>query len=201
MLKFGRFRCSPGFVLVVLAFALLDREGLWSWCLLACAVHELGHYAAVKLTGGHLEAFELTAVGGRFSLRNGARQSYLHEFLVLLAGPGANFAAAGLALAVSGGQALLCAGFQVAIGLFNLLPIYPLDGGRLFELGLEYWFPAFDAEGFSRMSSLVLCLLLLGLGGLVFTRSGGNFTLALVAAWLLADLLRWKKVAKPGGSR
>lgn len=157
--------------------------------LLACALHELGHWLAIRLLGGRIAWLRLTAVGAEMALDGTRPLSYGRECAAALAGPAASLITA--QLAARGGLYLL-AGLSLGQGLFNLLPILPLDGGR--ALGLLLSLTGADAERAMGVLSAVLSGLLLG-GGLILLRVFGNPTLLVTAAWLTAGQI------KPGRGR
>ncbi|MSP90373.1 MAG: hypothetical protein EXR79_00980 [Myxococcales bacterium] len=103
--------------------------------------HELGHGTVSKLLGLEPEVV-LTGFGG--FCRHQPAQRPLHEFLIVAAGPAMNFVLA-IGFAIAGTQAdglvaLVCnVGMQINViwGLYNLLPIMPLDGGMLLRTGLR----------------------------------------------------------------
>ena len=68
MLRWGRIEASGGFLLLTATLYYLDGDGVVAWALLACALHELGHYAAVRLLGGRVEFLRLTCVGAEMRL-------------------------------------------------------------------------------------------------------------------------------------
>ena len=115
-------------------FWLDEGTGLLPWGLLACALHELGHLSAAAALGGRMEGLSLTAVGAELRIGYNAPLTYLQDSLVALAGPAANLLAGGMLL-ISGSQ--LAAALTLAVGGFNLLPILPLDGGRVVSLPLS----------------------------------------------------------------
>lgn len=173
---------TPGFVVLLALLCYLDEGlGLLGWGLLACALHELGHIAAIRLLGGRVERLRLTAVGAELA-QDGARPlSYGKEALAVLAGPAASLLTAWLAMRAS---FFLLAGLSLGQGLFNLLPVLPLDGGRAACLLLS----SRGGEGTQRglcCLSAALSGLLLG-GGLILLRVFGNPTLLVTAAWLTA---------------
>ena len=93
---------------------------------LACGLHELGHIAAIYLTGGCVRSLDLSAFGVIMTAR------YTSSAAVLLSGPLVNLVLA---------AAMYCFGasdtftwMQLAAGVFNLLPFSGLDGGSLAEL-------------------------------------------------------------------
>lgn len=119
-----RLRVTPGFWLLLAAVWLLDPVILLP-ALLAAACHELGHCAALRATGVRVSSLRLSALGAE--LAPSQALPYALELPVALAGPCVSLLCA--VLAARWGR-FLFAGLSLALGLFNLLPILPLDGGR-----------------------------------------------------------------------
>ena len=187
-----RLEASPGFLLLLGALFWLDEGvGLLPWGLLACAVHELGHVAAARCFGGRVERLSLTAVGAELSFSYWAPLTYGRDSLVALAGPGANLLLGGLFF-WQGRH--LPAVLSLGLGVFNLLPILPLDGGRvLYGLLAE----RLDPDWADRLlTAFAGCLVgvLAGVGTIAAVHYA-NVSLLLTALWLLAGVIRH------GGSR
>lgn len=112
--------------------------------LFSALLHELGHAVMARRLGIEVEAITLFLTGGMTKMR-GEAETPGHELKIALAGPAASLAIAlatgGLALA-SGGAVqvlwLVLAGSNAIIAVFNLLPSFPLDGGRILRALL--WF-------------------------------------------------------------
>ena len=115
-------KAEAGFWLVLGLMVLLFPVRILLGLLLAAAVHELGHILAVRLTGGRVLGIRLLARGVRI------------EAASMEPGPGAVCALAGPAagaltiLAWKWFPELALAGLVQTV--FNMIPIYPLDGGR-----------------------------------------------------------------------
>ena len=182
-----QMEASPGFLLLLgVLFWLDEGVGLLPWGLLACAVHELGHVAAARCFGGRVERLSLTVVGAELRIDYYIPLTYVQDSLVALAGPGANLLAGGLFLALNWE---LVAALTLAVGIFNLLPILPLDGGRV-VYGLIA--DRLDPDWAERlMTALSGCLVgvLVGIGA-VAAAHYANVTLLFTALWLLAGVLR-----------
>ncbi len=118
------------------------RMAVWFCVVFASVlVHELGHALAFRRFG-HGASISLHGLGGTATSTGGRRLTHWQDLWVSLAGPGAGFLLGGLVLVLqlltpvgqAGGlgayavRALLWANF--GYGLFNLLPIHPLDGGH-----------------------------------------------------------------------
>ena len=122
----GRITVTPGFLFLMAWCNYADQQGLLLPALAGCALHELGHLAAIWGLGGSVRRLRLTAVGAEIQLER--PMSYPGELAAALAGPAANLAAAWLCCRAEGGA--LFAGLNLALGCFNLLPVGRLDGGR-----------------------------------------------------------------------
>lgn len=172
-----RVTVSPGFWLLLAAVWLLEPD-LLAPTLFAAAVHEAGHVLALWAVGGRVEGFALGALGAR--LRMAAGLSYARELPVALAGPACSLL---LALAAAGTGRFLTAGISLALGLFNLLPILPLDGGRAVAcLGGMFLSPV-GAERLERLAAAVGLGLALGLGAVCLVRGYGP-GLLVMGLWL-----------------
>ena len=113
-----------GGALLFLALTLLILPIQWLGAMfIAALVHELGHIVAVKAFGGKIHGFSCGWEGALILARIDSRWK---EIAAILAGP---CAGAVLILFVRWiPRVAILAAIQT---LFNLLPIYPLDGGRL----------------------------------------------------------------------
>lgn len=108
-------------------------------------IHELGHVVAARWCGWSIEEVKLLPFGGVAETKDGAVSPAWQEIVVAIAGPLQN----GILIVV----ALVCqwTGLwseawsqyfieaNVMIACFNLLPILPLDGGRIAQAVSSRW--------------------------------------------------------------
>ncbi len=182
-----RVEISSGFLLLLGALFWLDEGvGLLPWGLAACIVHELGHVAVATALGGRMERLSLTAVGAELKIGYDIPLTYSRDSLVALAGPLANLLAGVLALAL---RWELAAALTFAVGIFNLLPILPLDGGRIVYGLLANRLDPDWAERLMTALSGCLVGLLVGVGAVAAVQFA-NVTLLLTALWLLVGVMR-----------
>lgn len=128
--------------------------------LFVCVVlHEFGHAIVAKYFGVNVPHITLLPIGGVAQLERMPRKP-MQEFLIAIAGPAVNFALAAVLLPAAllvvsmsigtgsmwalvsalmrtaqsmsvGGLLLTLAGTNLLLGIFNLLPAFPMDGGRI----------------------------------------------------------------------
>ncbi len=157
MIAVGRIpiRINPLFWVTSGAIGLLASGGEWSVAFIWLAVifvsilfHEFGH-ALTALAYGQRVSIELMALGG-LTFRQGPALSPFREFMVVLNGPLAGFLLAGITVILQYMfehthflvDRALDASFAVNLGwtCLNLLPIQPLDGGKLLIIVMEAMF-------------------------------------------------------------
>ena len=182
-----KLEISPGFLLLLGGLFWLDEGvGLLPWGLLACCVHEMGHMVAALACGGRMKYLRLTVVGAELSFSYCTPLSYRQDSLVALAGPAANLLA-GMGLFAVGWH--LPAALGLGIGAFNLLPILPLDGGRVLYSLLADGLDPDWADRLLTASAGCLVGVLAG-GGVITAVHYANVTLLLTALWLLIGVFR-----------
>lgn len=143
-----------GSALVWFAFLILVLPLPWLIAALCAAgFHELCHMLAVSLCGGRLGGLRIT---GRGAALDTAALSRGQELLCALAGP-----VGSLSLALAGSlwpQMAVCALFH---GLYNLLSVYPMDGGRLLRCGAALLLGEARAEAVCLWGARITCAMLL----------------------------------------
>jgi Zn-dependent protease len=194
-------RVHATFLLLVALFALAYSgsgvlgvaAGLaWLVVIFACVViHELAHSLEARRRGGVVHEIVLLPIGGVSKLER-LPESPSDEFAIAIVGPLASIAIAVVAAlgAVAAGQSLLpinlfdgailprIAWFNLLVGGFNLLPAFPLDGGRVFRALLERHRDLETATRQSARVGRVLAVLLIVVGLLL------NFWLALIGLFV-----------------
>ncbi len=172
-----RRRLTLSLAAVLAAICLYYRGGLalLPLLLLPVAVHELSHVLALRLLGRRVTDFRLDAQGFVIGCTGG---SALSDVLIALAGPLGGVVYALLAERAGIDWFSQSAGVSLLLSAFNLLPILPLDGGRVFSVLCA------EHRGLYRAVSGVLLAFLL-FGG-VFLAAWKKSTVPLAAAlWLL----------------
>lgn len=153
---------QPELLLLAGLFFALDRGGQLAPCLLAAALHELGHALAVLLAGGSILRLKLGTSGAAMET---TPLSYRREAMCALAGP-----AVGLGLLLVRHRVPWLSLWGLVQSLYNLLPIYPLDGGRALRALLLQHLPLERGETVSRLCSW--CALALVTAGAAYASIG-----------------------------
>ena len=105
--------------------------------LAALLIHECGHLIMAKIVGARVVEMEITPFGGVIALENEERIAPMRGFLLAAAGPLCSLLGCLLAVhACSAGYlsfftAQRLAQYNLLLALVNLLPVLPLDGGRM----------------------------------------------------------------------
>ncbi|MEE9367439.1 MAG: site-2 protease family protein [Pontiella sp.] len=153
------------------------------------ALHELGHSVVARAKGGYIHEIVLYPFGGAAKISNIPKRP-IDEIMVALAGP-----AVSLVLAIIFHQWELTRFLGYLNGmlfLFNLLPVFPMDGGRVLRAGLTINNGRLVATRKAAQVGKYFCglFVLIGLFGMPFRLLGligplePNFMLAFIGGYI-----------------
>jgi Zn-dependent protease len=166
----------------------------------ACVVlHELGHSFTAMHFGVGVRRILLMPIGGMAEFDAIPRQP-ARELLITLAGPAVNFAIAAVLWVLVGlpadwqmfgfydfastprGVLQLLLHWNLIMGLFNLLPVFPMDGGRILRALLATRLPYLRATYWAATIGKVLAVIAGLIAALVFH----NYLTAFLFAFIYA---------------
>ena len=191
--------------------------GAWSLLLVSLlfvsvVLHELGHSLTARIYGIQTHRILLLPIGGMAQLEEMPRQPW-REFFITLAGPSVNVVIAlaiGIPLAMSENfpqseaewlsifadyslhsLALTMLAYNLIMAVFNLIPVFPMDGGRIFRSLLAMKLPYRRATQIATWVAKPLAI-----GGALWALLGpGHLLLAALFAFIyLAGSMEYRMV-------
>jgi len=187
-------RISPLLALMAAAFFIRGNAYLFLVHTVAVILHELAHAEVSQRLGYKLHRFKLTPYGAALT---GEFEGVKHrdEVLIALAGPAANIALAIPAVAL---WWLIPASYPITeafvaanlfIAAFNILPVFPLDGGRILLSVLSQKMPRQRAYRRIRIIGWIFSGLLIGLF-IASLATRANITFAITGVFILVSTLK-----------
>lgn len=164
-------------------------------------IHEMGHVAAIRGFGWRLKIVRLLPFGGVAEVEELGNVPAWEELIVAIAGPLQHIWMIGLALLMKA-----CGVFDpvwwdyfiqanLMLGLFNLLPILPLDGGKVMQCAVSYLLPYHRTIRVSIMLSLILSLIVVGVAIHEIALGRIQLSIAVVGVFLLvSNWYAWRQV-------
>lgn len=99
--------------------------------------HEMFHYVFAKIYHFDIEKVEILPFGAFLSLRDYGLHHIVEEAIMIMAGLCSHFFLYIIIMSLGGNAFLLQ--INILVFVFNVLPIYPLDGSKLFLLFTSLW--------------------------------------------------------------
>ena len=201
-------RTNPEWPLAVVWGTAILTAVLFFVCIL---LHELGHSVVAQSHGIRVPSIVLFALGGVSQMERESPDAKT-EFWMALAGPAVSFVIGFLCLGVArslGWVGVLAPApsplvamvgylgyINFLLGAFNLIPAYPLDGGRVFRAAA--WWVTHSIERATQIASFVgqvfaFLFILAGLWQFFHGQGFGGLWIAFIG-WFLLDAARSSRV-------
>lgn len=147
-------------------------------CFFFCVLHELGHLTAMFAFGERVRSVRL----GYFGMKIDCGDRILpagRETVVALAGPTVNLVLAAVCRLLGFNEAF---SVNVALAVFNLLPVKMLDGGRILAL--------FLSPGAMRAVGITVGALMSLIGAAVAIYTKNNYIFLIVSLYILIGAIK-----------
>ncbi len=186
-LDFGEtsFIINVSFAIAVTLTLIIDESGVGAIALLCCIIHEAGHIICLLILGEKPKKIELSFYGIKLERYPMSGQNTAGELAVYISGPSANFIFSASVFLLSNTFSSLreAAIISLCVGIFNLIPCKPLDGGNILYAILCRNTKQKNAENICFFVS-VFILVPLVVSGVYFLKINRNITLLAVAAYI-----------------
>jgi stage IV sporulation protein FB len=153
-------------------------------------LHEISHAIIAKFFGVQIKEITFSCVGLELSVERFYKLNYIKKIIILLAGPFINFIFYLIFRFYIKNNLIAC--INILLSLFNLLPIYPLDGGKLFIIALQNKFKL-RANNFIIIFNCASIIFLFILGIYQIIIFYPNISLIIISIFLFANSINLRE--------
>lgn len=191
-----RFRIDLKIFIFLILFYFTKQIEIYAYIMIFALIHELGHLIAGLLMGMKPEKIELMPFGVSISFKIKVEEYNkkikkgnileLKKIIVALAGPITNLIIIFLIdqLNINILKSLTIIYTNLIIMIFNLLPIYPLDGGRILKGFLHINFGKRKSEKYINIISKITLIIITSITSIVILYIH-NISIVLINIYLL----------------
>lgn len=174
-----RFRIDLKIFLFIILFYFTKQIEIYAMVMFFAILHEFGHLIAGLFLGMKPEKMEIMPYGVAISFKltpkdynckiKCGNQLELKKILVALAGPITNVAIILIILQMNMNvfEGLMAIYANLLLVLFNFIPIYPLDGGRMIKGILHILFGKMKAEKYTNRISFITLMIVTFIASIV----------------------------------
>lgn len=187
-------RINISFAAVITLMLIIDESGICALALFCCIFHEAGHILCLWAMGEKPERIVLSFYGIKLERLPTAFHGKINEIIIFASGPIANLTLSLFLMLISVLNDTLktWAAISLLTGLFNLIPIRPLDGGNILFSLLCRVMKDERAEMICDAISVAVTVPLL-FAGVVVASKTKNYTLLASAVYLTGAGISEKK--------
>lgn len=182
-----KVKINPLTYIVWLVLVISDQTQFLLCSFVSAALHEAAHVAAYLSCGASVFSLEILPFGISAAIGKTSRLSCKDEMLCAFCGPLMNLFLSAVFLCLSesfieGSEFFIYC--NLSFFALNMLPIIPLDGGRILYFALLKKFKVEASVKTVKVLSGILVALIIAFGTYIFFRSGYNISVLLIGLYL-----------------
>lgn len=167
-------------------FYFTKQIRIYTILMMFALIHELGHLFAGLILGLKAKSINIMPFGLSINFEDYSNKYLVKKLIIALAGPLTNLIIIVLGIYNGWEDEIIYA--NMLIGLFNLIPLYPLDGGRIIKYTIQLTTNNKDAEivTYKLSNILIVFLTIISLLGFIWLQNMG-ILLILSYLWFLIN--------------
>lgn len=153
-----KIRVNLQIFIFALIFYLTKQIKIYTILMIFAFIHEIGHLVAGLILGLKVKNINIMPFGLSINFEDYSNKYVVKKLIISIAGPLTNLIIVLLGIFNSWELEIIYA--NVLIGMFNLIPLYPLDGGRILKYIIQLSSSNKDAENITYKLSNILIIIL-----------------------------------------
>ena len=176
------------YFLVIIAFILTtDKTYITIYFFISILIHELGHLVAILYYKIKISKISFKIYGINIEIDHSRYLANYKDILILSSGSLANFL---VAIYFKYNNFIILYFINIFLGIFNLIPIESLDGGKILNIILFLLFPMKVAHNISVFISIFFIAVFSVLDFFFIIHGNLNITLSILCIMLISKILR-----------
>lgn len=170
---------------MIIVLILTKQIEIYAWLMLFISIHELAHMFAGLILKLKPKALEIEPFGIEIVFES-FENTEQNKIIIAIAGPIVNFLIAFIFSFIQIKSQNVIINSNLILAIFNLLPIYPLDGGRILKSLIKMSTTKERAEDITNKISNILMIIITAIASvlILFYRNIGIFLIA-IYLWII----------------
>jgi len=192
LIKFSKY-----FIPYVIILIILGLNGQILIAFLLAFLHELVHYFVARSYGYSAFSIDFLPIGAHLTLMNLDEASPQEDLIISFSGPAANILAAVIfcfiSIYIKTDIISLLFKANLTLGLFNLLPLIPLDGGRILRDILSIRYVYKKGQNITILISIIIGTIMLLYSFILILNKQMNIGFSLISFFIVVSSVKEKE--------